>query len=483
MKRRLLIITFSVLMLGLISFQSAFAADGDITSGSYDNWTYRITSEGELIVGAEGETQYLQMPADARAPWEEYAAEIKTARFAGTVIGQNLGGLFRENTNLTDIDFTGLDTGNVTDMRAMFFRCSSLTNLDLSGFDTSNVTNMNSMFYECVSLTSLNMSGVNTDKVTSMSWMFYGCSALANLDVSGFNTVAISDLNGLNGMFSGCSSLTDIDLSGFDMSSVTSATDMLTNCTSLQTIKTPKAVQIDVALPFTMYDVKGAAYTNLPKNLATSFDLYVETPDDPTPDDPDDPTPDDPDDPIPDDPDPAPISIDSASVSNIVAKTYTGKAITQAPVVKLKGVTLKNGVDYTLSYKNNINVGTGAIVMIKGKGSYTGTIVEVFTIRPFVPSLKLTKLTKGSKSFTAKWTKASSAVQKQFTGYQIQYSTSKNFSKATKVQSTTKKKVSKVVIRKLKKKKTYYVRIRRYYKWNGQTLYSAWSPAKKVKTK
>jgi hypothetical protein len=51
------------------------------------------------------------------------------------------------------------------------------------------------------------------------------------------------------------------------------------------------------------------------------------------------------------------------------------------------------------------------------------------------------------------------------------------------MKSTTVKRASKVVIRKLKKKKTYYVRIRRYLVWNGQTLYSAWSPAKKVKTK
>ena len=177
-----------------------------------------------------------------------------------------------------------------------------------------------------------------------------------------------------------------------------------------------------------------------------------------------------------------PKSIANATVTNVVTKTYTGKAITQAPVVKLNGVTLRKDVDYTLAYSNNVRPGLAALVIITGKGNYTGTTYKQFTIRPVVPAVKLSKLKKGSKSFTAQWTKASAAVQKQFTGYQIQYSTSKSFL-SSKTKNTTQKSAKKVIIRKLKKKKTYYVRIRRYYRWNGQLLYSAWSPVKIVKTK
>lgn len=178
------------------------------------------------------------------------------------------------------------------------------------------------------------------------------------------------------------------------------------------------------------------------------------------------------------------INLSGAYVSNIKTKTYTGKAITQAPIVKMNGVTLRNGTDYTLSYMNNVKPGTTAYVTITGKGNYTGGKSYRFTINPLVPSLNLTKVVKGSKSFTAKWLAARAAIQGQFTGYQIQYSTKKSFTgSTTRMKSTTVKRASKVVIRKLKKKKTYYVRIRRYLVWNGQTLYSAWSPAKKVKTK
>ena len=65
--------------------------------------------------------------------------------------------------------------------------------------------------------------------------------------------------------------------------------------------------------------------------------------------------------------------------ATITAKTYNGKAQTQAVVVKDGTTTLKSGTDYTVSYKNNINAGT-ATVKITGKGNYTGTVSKTFTI-------------------------------------------------------------------------------------------------------
>ena len=48
-------------------------------------------------------------------------------------------------------------------------------------------------------------------------------------------------------------------------------------------------------------------------------------------------------------------------------------------VVKLGNITLVAGNDYTLSYENNVNVGT-AKVIVTGKGNYTGTVEKNFTI-------------------------------------------------------------------------------------------------------
>ncbi len=73
------------------------------------------------------------------------------------------------------------------------------------------------------------------------------------------------------------------------------------------------------------------------------------------------------------------ISINSATVSNIKNKTYTGKEQTQDIVVRINGKTLKKDKDYTVKYSNNKAVGT-ATITITGKGNYSGTIKKTFKI-------------------------------------------------------------------------------------------------------
>ena len=73
-----------------------------------------------------------------------------------------------------------------------------------------------------------------------------------------------------------------------------------------------------------------------------------------------------------------------------------------------------------------------------------------------------------------KWKKVAGAK-----GYQLQYATSKKF-KAKKTKSTTK---TKYTVKKLKKKKTYYMRVRAYTLSNGKKVYGKWSAIKKVKVR
>ncbi len=60
--------------------------------------------------------------------------------------------------------------------------------------------------------------------------------------------------------------------------------------------------------------------------------------------------------------------------------TYTGKQIKPKVTVKYKKKTLKNGKNYKLSYKNNKNPGT-ATVVIKGIGTYKGSVKKTFKIK------------------------------------------------------------------------------------------------------
>lgn len=158
---------------------------------------------------------------------------------------------------------------------------------------------------------------------------------------------------------------------------------------------------------------------------------------------------------------------------------YNGKA--QKPSVKVydgDGNVIPAG-NYTVSYKNNKNVGK-ATVTVKMTGNYQGTLTTSFTIAP--KSTKVVSLASKKNAFTVKWSKQAT----QTTGYQLQYATNKNFKGAKNVFVNNTKTVNKTVS-KLKAKQTYYVRVRTYkvVKVNGKNtkIYSNWSPAKKVVTK
>jgi hypothetical protein len=74
-----------------------------------------------------------------------------------------------------------------------------------------------------------------------------------------------------------------------------------------------------------------------------------------------------------------PASLTSVNAAPIPEKTTTGSAITPLPTLTYNGKTLANGVDYTLSYRNNTAAGTG-YVTVTGKGNYSGTKELPFTI-------------------------------------------------------------------------------------------------------
>ena len=159
-------------------------------------------------------------------------------------------------------------------------------------------------------------------------------------------------------------------------------------------------------------------------------------------------------------------------ISKIANQTYTGKALKPALAITHNGQPLAQGKDYRLSYRNNRDVGN-ATVTVTGKGRYTGTRTVRFTILPAPAALS--KVSAGRKRFTAQWKKSRSA-----TGYQVAYSLTKDF--ANWGDKLVKGK-TRLTVKGLKSKKTYYVRVRAYKRVNGKNYYSAWSAVKKVKTK
>ncbi|EAD9776221.1 BspA family leucine-rich repeat surface protein, partial [Listeria monocytogenes] len=121
-------------------------------------------------------------------------------------------GMFKNCSNLTELDLSGLDTSAVTTMRDMFYSCSALEELDVSHFDTSSVTNMRCMFQRS-ELLELDVSNFDTSSVTNMYSMFADCELLEKLDVSHFDTSSVTDMRA---MFNNCQSLEKLDVSNFD---------------------------------------------------------------------------------------------------------------------------------------------------------------------------------------------------------------------------------------------------------------------------
>ena len=122
-----------------------------------------------------------------------------------------------------------------------------------------------------------------------------------------------------------------------------------------------------------------------------------------------------------------------------------------------------------------------ATLFAKGKATYVcpacgNTVVKSLKKKTFkISSLKSTK----KNTIVVKTKK-----QAQIKGYQVQYSTSKKFTKkTTKAVKVATKKGLKKTVNGLKSGKKYYVRVRAY-KMNGKkTVYSAWTAKKSVKVK
>ncbi|MBQ0018236.1 MAG: S8 family serine peptidase [Clostridiales bacterium] len=181
----------------------------------------------------------------------------------------------------------------------------------------------------------------------------------------------------------------------------------------------------------------------------------------------------------------APIGVSGlkTTVGNV---TYTGSALKPAVTIKKGRYTLRSGEDYTVSYSGNVCVGTGTVI-ITGKGDYYGKITGSFKVLPKKATIKTPG--RGKNYITGKWSRQSSKMKissggyARIGGYQVQVARNSSFTSGVKTKTVKGYKNTSKKITKLKRKSTYYVRVRTYIKKGGATYYSAWSSVKKTKTK
>lgn len=146
--------------------------------------------------------------------------------------------------------------------------------------------------------------------------------------------------------------------------------------------------------------------------------------------------------------------------------TYDGKE--KCPSVYIPGMT--QGVDYTVSYADNISSGY-ARAIITGIGSYTGQKIVEFIIKPqataFVDNFST------SSSATLKWNSSADA-----SGYKVEMQTNNGFVEVGNVASPQ----TDYTVNSLYNYTVYYFRVRAYKNTSKGVVYSDYSPCLAVMT-
>ena len=155
--------------------------------------------------------------------------EIDLTKFNTSKV-KNMEHMFDNCINLKKIIFGKINTSLVENMNSLFNQCSNLTSIDLSNFDTSSVTNMTCLFNHCESLLFINASKFNTSRVVEMFDIFAYCYELLGLDVSSFDT---SNAKNMQGMFYRDYKLKYLDLPNFDFSSAENINFIFDDCKEL----------------------------------------------------------------------------------------------------------------------------------------------------------------------------------------------------------------------------------------------------------
>lgn len=184
-------------------------------------------------------------------------------------------------------------------------------------------------------------------------------------------------------------------------------------------------------------------------------------------------------------------SEDKKQPNSITAKNLV---LTTAPRIQRVPISASTKGKASLSYRSNnpsIKIDKDGKLLVPG--DYIGQAVITIsaaetdqytkvsktitvTVNPTGTTLKKLKKS-GSGKMKVTWKR-----NKRVTGYQISYSMSSDFA-GEKIKTVKKNKTVKLILKKLKKKKKYYVRIRTYKTVGGKKYYSAWSKAKTLKIK
>ena len=175
------------------------------------------------------------------------------------------------------------------------------------------------------------------------------------------------------------------------------------------------------------------------------------------------------------------VQAQEITVTDSYEKVYGDKDF-KLDVVQKTG---NGALSYQTSDKSVADVNTSGMVSIKGYGTCTITVTAgatenfksasatvTITVEPKKAVISKVTPVKGKK-LTVQWKKDASV-----TGYEVQCALKKDFKKVASKATIKKAKTTKVTLKKLKKGKKYYVRVRAYKTVKGRKYIGAWSSMK-----
>ncbi len=348
----------------------------------------------------------------------------------------------------------------------VFYKCPNLKKVTM----TNSVTTMgDSVFAGCTALTEVKLSGGLTAVSTDT---FGGCTSLVNITIpSPVATIG-------NASFKGCTALKTVT---FPNTVTKIGAEAFYGCSAMTSVTIPNSVSVIEAKAFGYYvnatnvEAKVAGFAinghfgtkaeGYAKDNAFTFNGTVSN--------------------LADVAQIKKISSSSCYYSGAENRpSVTVKYLKKNSVFPLGGGDnryLKLGVDFTVSYANNIEPGT-ATLTVTGINHYTGTLQKTFTIKKAkIFSLKPVKLKVKAKpgKVTVSWKrrKRPKSLVKKVRRVEIQYSTDPTFQTDVHVKWVGRKR-KKTSVRMLPPNTVYYFRIR-YGAKNGV---SQWSIVKPVLT-
>ncbi|UEL49181.1 leucine-rich repeat protein [Terrisporobacter hibernicus] len=170
-----------------------------------------------------------------------------------------------------------------------------------------------------------------------------------------------------------------------------------------------------------------------------------------------------------------PMDIKQLTIENLSNREYTDKEIKPKLIIKEGNKLIKEGYDYTLSYKNNKNIGL-ATILIQGKDNYYGQRTITFKIVPKTIT-KISQTYSSANRIELSWNKISGV-----SGYRIYRSTSKNGA-YTNVGAVKGSGTTSYINSGLSSGKIYYYKVRAYKTVGKTNYYSNYSSSLIASTK